>query len=530
MNPELQKLYDQAKTIKAGVDTLATAEKQGLKVTGKTTVERAQRFINSRPKQNPPVDTDGAVGAETIKNGGAITTPPPTAPTVQETYQTGILESANKARTDLETKLTTERDAALKRQQELNKRLESIQKESDPTKRATYEREQRIVRNQLDAAETASRNLEKDIESKRAITDELIRTSSQINTQIEIMRSAPVALKIQNGNLTQTIQNGQARVGILQATVSALSGNITEAHTVINNASNAVASMWQDEVAYNNAYLELVQSGQLATNKIHDDYASSQIALAEQKLTQLEETKKYITDLMIDPKTAQFMAEAGVTLNDSIDEINTKMQKRANYEERTNTINELTLEGYEYVPFPGTRSDVVTLEVGGQKLAFVPPPEPVKGGGGSGGPLADFEVDFSSSDVKTLQGAGFSSSDIALIEQSINQFGVEATLAGVEDPNQRVALATLLKAETALATIETPPTTFEDVVTAVDTLSDDQIEKLKSMADVAGVSSFWTGKRKDVKRLFNTPEMKEIINSAISRGLTVDEVINAIIS
>jgi len=36
-------------------------------------------------------------------------------------------------------------------------------------------------------------------------------------------------------------------------------------------------------------------------------------------------------------------------------------------------MNELKMEGFEYVPFPGDREDVVSLEVGGKTLSFVAP-------------------------------------------------------------------------------------------------------------------------------------------------------------
>ena len=50
--------------------------------------------------------------------------------------------------------------------------------------------------------------------------------------------------------------------------------------------------------------------------------------MAEDHMRSLE-TSEYIKSLMIDPESAQFIADAGVKLNDSIEVINDKMAKQA---------------------------------------------------------------------------------------------------------------------------------------------------------------------------------------------------------
>jgi len=321
---------------------------------------------------SPIVDPTGAIEATALRNAGTPALPQPSAPTEQETFQAGIAGEVERARTSLEQTLMQERDAALKRQDELNKRLELMMKESDPTKRDTFQQEQSIIQNQLNAAETASASLEEDFNRRRAVVSELDTLLTQGNQLIDQARNSPIS-KYRSRSVATEMQNVQARAGVLNAVVAGLDGNISMAHSIIGNASNAVASVWQDQLAYNQAYMNLVNNGQLAKNKIQDDFAQSQIALSERKLNQLEETQNYIQKLMIDPASAQFLADAGITLNDSVDEINAKMAEQTKRDERTSVMNDLKLEGYEYVPFPGDRTDVVTLEIGGQSMSFVPP-------------------------------------------------------------------------------------------------------------------------------------------------------------
>jgi hypothetical protein len=497
----------------------------------------ARRNTTVTPPPPTPLTTpDGAVEATALQNGGTPTLPEPVAPTVQEGFQAGLEASITGAKDNLNNTLVTERDAALKRQEALNKQLQDLMKNSDPTQRDTFQQEQRIIQNQLNASETASASLEEDFNKRRSVITELEGLLTQGNQAIETARRQPVSMAVLNKSVATTAQMVQARAGVLSAVVAGLDGNINAAHSIINNASNAVAAVWQDQLAYNQAYMNLVNNGELAKNKIHDEYANSQIVLAERSLAQLEKTKEHINKLMIDPESAQFMADAGITLNDSVAEINAKMAGQAKRQEREATKNELLLEGYEYVAFPGDRTDVVTLDIGGQQMSFVPPPSVLqdqasKAGEGVGGVPSRFNVKFSASQVSTLQGAGFAPQDVAAIEQSINEFGIEATLAGIEDSGQRLAVAQLLKAEAALSNVEAVPLSVEETITSmVNIVSKEQLKKLKTMADAAGVSSFWTGKKTDVKRLLNTPEMQTVIQGGLDRGLTTEEILEALVS
>lgn len=363
------------------------AQKSTAPITAPTTTKTATPPPAPRPTAPPPprpITQAGAVDATAITTT-TTQMPAPTAQKAAEVKQAGIQQQVDSARTSLETKLAKERDRALQAQEQLNRQLQDMQKESDPTKRATYAQEQEILRNQLDAAETASRTLEQDFEKRRATVDELDRLLTEGNNLIAMSQGAPISLQALNKKTNRTIQDVQARAGVLEAVIAGVDGNIAQAQSLIQSAQGTVQTYWQDQVAYNNAYMSLVESGELAKNKIESDYASSQIALAESKLVQLEETSNYIQSLMIDPQSAQFIADAGITLNDSVDEVNAKMAEQNRKMEIQDTINELKMEGYQYVPFAGNRNDVVSLEVGGQTLSFVPPMEAVSGGGGGGG-------------------------------------------------------------------------------------------------------------------------------------------------
>jgi len=349
---------------------LASIKSQALDI--QATLNERQAAERNTPTVTPLTNNEGAIDAATLRSGGTPNMPEPTAQNVAESFQGGLQASTAAARTNLDATLKTERDAALKRQDDLNKKQERLVQDSNPENRATFQQEQRVVQNQMDAAETASASLEEDFNKRRSVVNELETVLTQGNQLIEQARGAPIS-RYRNAGVAEAMQNVQARAGVLNAVISGLDGNFNAAHSIINNTRTAVAAQWTDQLNYNKTYMDLVSSGQLAKNKINDDYASTQITLAESKLSQLEATAETINNLMIDPESAQFMADAGITLNDSVEEINAKMSEQTKVQERQDVMNELKMEGYEYVPFPGDREDVVSLDVGGKTLSFVAP-------------------------------------------------------------------------------------------------------------------------------------------------------------
>jgi len=352
-------------------EQLASIKSQALDI--QATLNERQAAERNTPTVTPLTNNEGAIDAATLRSGGTPNMPEPTAPNVAESFQGGLQASTEAARTNLDATLKTERDAALKRQDDLNKKQEKLAQDSNPENRETFQQEQRIVQNQLDAAETASASLEEDFNKRRSVVNELDTLLTQGNQLIEQARNAPVSMSVVGRGVNQAAQNVQARAGVLNAVISGLDGNFNAAHSIIKNTRTAVAAQWTDQLNYNKTYMDLVSSGQLAKNKINDDYASTQITLAERKLSQLEATAETINNLMVDPESAQFMADAGITLNDSVEEINVKMSEQTKVQERQDVMNELKMEGYEYVPFPGDREDVVSLDVGGKTLSFVAP-------------------------------------------------------------------------------------------------------------------------------------------------------------
>lgn len=330
---------------------------------------------SSAPVASPVVSPEGTVAAPYVAPSPSSPLPEPTASAAQESFQVGLTTNVEQTKTTLDSTLKAERDAAIKRTEELYAKLEGIQKETDPTKRETYDQEKRVIQNQLSAAETASATLTEDFETRRRIVGELEQILTEGNELIRQKQSFGGVSFVRNARIAEASQLIQARAGVLEATVAGLDGNIALAHNLINNARTAVDANWNDVVAYNNAVLELVANKELTIDGEHRKYAEEKIAQAKSELTRSEATADYLKEMMTDPQKARFIADAGVTLMDSVETINAKLAAQSKRQEVTEFKNNLISQGYSYIPFPQPGQDVQTFDVGGQTMAFKAPPD-----------------------------------------------------------------------------------------------------------------------------------------------------------
>jgi hypothetical protein len=351
----------------------------GATASAKTGVAYAPAY--TQPSPTPLITSEGAIEATNITPAPQLNLPTPIAPATQTQFQLGLEASAANARETLDTTLKTQRDEAIKRQQESTKLLVEASGANNPQSRPTYAQEQRVNQNQLDAAERASRTIAEDFDNRRRIVGELETLLSQGNALLTQQQGLPVSQRVVQQRASRALQDIQARAVVLNATLSGIDGNISTAREIISAASGAIRASWQDTLNYNNTLLALIESGELSIEAEHEKYAQAQVSLAENELNRIDGTVDYIKQLMIDPETSQAIAQSGVTLNDDISTVNRKLAEYTEREEVQDFKNQLTAEGYEYVPFPSNTANLASFEVGGKTLYFKKPPVKTASGG-----------------------------------------------------------------------------------------------------------------------------------------------------
>jgi len=149
----------------------------------------------------------------------------------------------------------------------------------------------------------------------------------------------------------------------------------------------------------------------------------------------------------------------------------------------------------------------------------------------TGGETVKPRFKFSNDKVGQLLGAGFLEEDIPALEESLRLYGMEATLSAIEDPNQRLALATMQGGTEILSQVEAEPPTIEETTTSiVDSLNSEQLKTFKTMADTRGLSKIRTGKKKDVTRMLETPEVQAVIQRAMDQNMSTEDIIAALLT
>lgn len=316
-----------------------------------------------------PIETPTPIN--NIKPGTNLNLPQPESANVYDTYASTYEQNRKRYETALSDRAKT---LAEEKAREEKIRADKI-KMTDPTTRATYGQEQRIQTGQLNQAESSLGNIESDINKRRALTNELEGLMNMSNAMLKRESGMPLSQKVVNGRVARTMTDISARAGVIEAVFSAIDGNISHSQTLIDNAQQTVKADWEDKKSYYKTLIDLSDQKILDLDEESKSIAEKELGLIENDMKKVEETADYLKGLMIDPETAQFMADAGVKLTDSISEINEKMGKQAQIKKIEDTKNTMVTEGYTYVPNPTNTSGLVPIEIGGKTMWFRKPPE-----------------------------------------------------------------------------------------------------------------------------------------------------------
>lgn len=325
----------------------------------------------SQPITNQTTPIESPTQMPTPASVTAPTFPTPTAPTTEEGYVQSLTEQSANLRKKLEDTYKTQKADVDKRLENLEIERQGFLSKMDPTTRSTYDQELRVMQNQLDASEAASKTIQTNFEEKQRLVGELEKLLTEGNMAIAKQKTAPVAQRVLNTRVNNTIQDVAARTGVIEAVLTARDGQILQAHNIINQAANTVKANWNEQLQYYNTLLEYNNKGIISLEKEQKELAEKQVGLVEYDLGRVDKTVDYLQKLMVDPDTAQFIADAGVKLTDTVEEVNAKMSAQAKIKEVADFKKELLLKGYEFSPTAtaGTKA----FNVGGQTLYFKPP-------------------------------------------------------------------------------------------------------------------------------------------------------------
>lgn len=255
--------------------------------------------------------------------------PEPQAGAIAENYMGSVAGDVVKYRAVIDANLNTEKTRIDSELKQLKDEEKNILKETGQLTEP--------FREKLENKERERLYINKNFEDNQKLVEELDSLLTEGNELIRISKGRAVANTVLNQSVNKTMADVQARAGVIQAVMSARSGQIAEAERLIDRSVNAITADRNDQIAYYDTLLSLNNQKLISLDSESKQIATEQRSLAYNDLKQAETTANFVKSLMISPDTAKFMADSGVSLNDNLDTIKTKMSKEAT---RVELINE----------------------------------------------------------------------------------------------------------------------------------------------------------------------------------------------
>jgi hypothetical protein len=286
--------------------------------------------------------------------------PPPTAGDTLNNYFTSLS-------TQLDTQRKTLEDA-------YNKQISDLQTKQDEAQKKIDEftaKEQDIIEGQmkpltepfredLEKTERERLYINKNFEDNQKLTDELYSLLTEGNTLVQQMKGVTGLAVIRDPRVNKTISDVSARVGVIEAVMSARNGQIAQAYNMIDRSVAAITADRQDQLNYYTTLYNFYESQKddegkklIALDADEKTYLDAQINLLQSDLANTQANADALKKAMTDPDTALAYAQAGITLNDTPAQVATKMANYAYTKEVTDTSNKMNLEGYSTTPIAG---------------------------------------------------------------------------------------------------------------------------------------------------------------------------------
>ena len=297
------------------------------------------------------------------------------------TYYSSLSQQVTSAQQALEAERNTQLQKIQADKTAAQTELDSIRTQQqgaiDAIGTASMEEKQMI----LDRLKIEEARFDQNYNAVQGLTTQLMDLMTEGNNLIAMISGKTGLQNIRNPRINQAIQGVTAATGVIQAGISAYNGQMSQAQSQLINATNVITSAYTDQLEYYKTLVNFYESkagdtsAKLTTlTKNERDFLDAKIIELENNVQRAQANSDYIQKLMISPETALFMAQAGITLNDSPEQVNYKLAEQSKRQQIIDTTNEYVKDGYTSVPFPQPgQTGLVTISVGGQTLSFKPP-------------------------------------------------------------------------------------------------------------------------------------------------------------
>lgn len=312
---------------------------------------------------------------------GKFTPPEPAADTTRETFFTSMTDAVGTARSSLEKRYQAELDTITKDKERTQKEIDRYTDMQETLIDRDIEPLLKPFREELENKERKRLYIDQNFEANQKLTNELETLLNEGNALIRAKKEQPIPLSLQNKQLDKTLADISARTGVIEAVMSARSGQIAEAYRLIDRSVAAMTADREDQLSYYKAIFDFYQGEKdtkgdklLSLDRKQEEFVSHQIGLLENDLALAQTNAENLKAAMMDPDTALLYADAGVTLADTPEQISTKVAEATYAREVRELSNDMALNGYTYAPDgaipPGASAVTVTDSRGKVKTYY----------------------------------------------------------------------------------------------------------------------------------------------------------------
>jgi len=320
------------------------------------TPEELAAQLAVQAKVTPPPEIPAIPEAKDLTVGGT-----PTLPTYNEqattSYIGGLTKELTDSRETLEKmykdqikNLQAQMDASQKKIDELTTKQEEIMETDIKPLMQPF-------REQLEKSERERLKLEENYFANQKSISELQDLLTAGQADIEAAEAVTGLTAIRSPRIAEIKRDIAARAGIIQAAISARTGQMNMAMTLIDRSIRAIEADRQGQLSYYENLFNFYEGQKDEEGKklltITNDqkaFLNAQIELIQNDMANAQATYNFVKSMMIDPENADLMEQSGVKLTDTIDQIQKKFSDYSYRQEIKDIHNTFETEGYTYLP------------------------------------------------------------------------------------------------------------------------------------------------------------------------------------
>lgn len=288
----------------------------------------------------------------------SFTPPQPTAPTALGNYFTGVAADAATASTNLQNQYKSDMAANQASIDSITSLINGITS-SQQGNLAAIQQLSQPFQAAYQAAQQEALGINKNFQTNQKLADMLTSLATQAQTSLTANSNRPASSTIIDGLAKNTQTAIAAQTSVIQAAMSANSGQITEAQNQIDKGLSAMVADQTDQLNYYTTLNTFLQGQKDDDNKTliqlnanQQKFVDDQISTLQDSLKSAQASADSIKNAMTDPNTAQAYAQAGVKLGDTTEQINQKLGTYAYSQEISQDSKDMADKGYQAV-IPG---------------------------------------------------------------------------------------------------------------------------------------------------------------------------------